>query len=95
MIFYNYIIIIYLLIIVGINNINVDASNVTNTSSFICQHTCSSLSWIGDGYCDKGCTVEACNWDGGDCSGSQINTVCSCSDNELGDGYCYTKINNK
>ncbi|XP_004844909.1 N-acetylglucosamine-1-phosphotransferase subunits alpha/beta isoform X2 [Heterocephalus glaber] len=27
-------------------------------------------SWVKDGYCDKACNNSACDWDGGDCSGS-------------------------
>lgn len=28
-------------------------------------------SWIKDGYCDKACNNSACDWDGGDCLGTQ------------------------
>ncbi|KAM6215240.1 N-acetylglucosamine-1-phosphotransferase subunits alpha/beta [Rhynchocyon petersi] len=27
-------------------------------------------SWVKDGYCDKACNNSACDWDGGDCSGT-------------------------
>ncbi|XP_068163646.1 N-acetylglucosamine-1-phosphotransferase subunits alpha/beta [Antennarius striatus] len=27
-------------------------------------------SWIKDGYCDKACNNSACDWDGGDCTGT-------------------------
>ena len=40
--------------------------------------------WIGDNYCDDVNNNEACNWDGGDCCGDNINTdycsVCACLD---------------
>lgn len=32
-------------------------------------------SWIKDGYCDKACNNSACDWDGGDCLGTQPNVV--------------------
>lgn len=31
-------------------------------------------SWIKDGYCDKACNNSACDWDGGDCSGSNTGS---------------------
>lgn len=34
-------------------------------------------SWIKDGYCDKACNNSACDWDGGDCLGTEINTASS------------------
>lgn len=34
-------------------------------------------SWIKDGYCDKACNNSACDWDGGDCLGKEINTILS------------------
>ena len=45
---------------------------------------CSIPQWIGDGYCDDMINTELCNYDGGDCCGSYINTVycseCECCD---------------
>ncbi|EHB06654.1 N-acetylglucosamine-1-phosphotransferase subunits alpha/beta [Heterocephalus glaber] len=29
-------------------------------------------SWVKDGYCDKACNNSACDWDGGDCSGTAV-----------------------
>ncbi|KAH3759858.1 hypothetical protein Pelo_8330 [Pelomyxa schiedti] len=31
-----------------------------------CAPTCVDI-YVGDGECDPGCNIEACNWDGGDC----------------------------
>ncbi|KAM8883731.1 N-acetylglucosamine-1-phosphotransferase subunits alpha/beta isoform 1-T1 [Synchiropus picturatus] len=31
-------------------------------------------SWIKDGYCDKACNNSACDWDGGDCTGTAANS---------------------
>ena len=36
---------------------------------------CAIPQWIGDGYCDDVINTELCNYDGGDCCGSYINTV--------------------
>ena len=61
----------------------------------------------GDGYCNDETNNEHCNYDGGDCCGSCINTDycknCSCIGNVigngvpnalLGDGYCNDETNN-
>ncbi|XP_045176047.2 N-acetylglucosamine-1-phosphotransferase subunits alpha/beta-like isoform X2 [Mercenaria mercenaria] len=37
-----------------------------------CNEGCPS-SWIKDGYCDKACNVSECEWDAGDCDGSNRN----------------------
>ena len=38
--------------------------------------------WVGDGSCDDSNNIEACSFDGGDCCGSNVNTifctVCHC-----------------
>ena len=38
--------------------------------------------WVGDGSCDDSNNIEACSFDGGDCCGSNVNTifctVCQC-----------------
>ncbi|XP_076114277.1 N-acetylglucosamine-1-phosphotransferase subunits alpha/beta-like [Mytilus galloprovincialis] len=36
-----------------------------------CNEGCPS-SWIKDGYCDKACNNTECEWDGGDCHGSNV-----------------------
>ena len=45
---------------------------------------CGNPSWKGDGYCDDENNFEACEWDGGDCCGSNVNTdycsACECLD---------------
>ena len=39
------------------------------------QHLdCSNPSWIGDGYCDDDTNNEPCEYDGGDCCVSDIDT---------------------
>ena len=35
---------------------------------------CPNPAWIGDGYCDDVTNNQYCNYDGGDCCGSAINT---------------------
>ena len=61
---------------------------------------------IGDGYCHDEVNTEECNYDGGDCCGSCINTnfcsECDCLNNItgnglnplLGDGFCNDNTNN-
>ena len=45
---------------------------------------CTIPQWIGDGYCDDVINTELCNYDGGDCCGSSIDTTycieCQCCD---------------
>ena len=45
---------------------------------------CTIPQWIGDGYCDDVINTELCNYDGGDCCGSFIDTTycneCQCCD---------------
>ena len=45
---------------------------------------CIHDSWKGDSYCDDGNNNEGCEWDGGDCCGSNVNTewcdICECLD---------------
>ena len=35
---------------------------------------CALPSWVADSYCDDGNNNEECNYDGGDCCGSNVNT---------------------
>ncbi|XP_041367858.1 N-acetylglucosamine-1-phosphotransferase subunits alpha/beta-like isoform X2 [Gigantopelta aegis] len=44
-----------------------------------CNEGCPST-WIKDGYCDKACNNSECEWDAGDCDGTQRNI-------QLGAGY--------
>ena len=45
---------------------------------------CYKPSWIGDGYCDDSTNSEVCQYDGGDCCGSNVNpqycSECLCLD---------------
>ena len=45
---------------------------------------CTIPQWVGDGYCDDVINTELCNYDGGDCCGSSIDTTycfeCQCCD---------------
>merc|ERR1712062_910596 len=47
-----------------------------------CTGTCGTLHWKGDGYCDDNNNNCGCDFDGGDCCGSNVNTqycsVCEC-----------------
>ena len=47
-----------------------------------CTDTCSNQNWKGDNWCDDGNNNCGCEWDGGDCCGSNVNTfycsVCAC-----------------
>ena len=65
------------------------------------------LDKVGDGYCNDETNIPGCNYDGGDCCGSCINTNfcenCSCigdiNTNEvqnpsIGDGFCNDELNN-
>ena len=50
------------------------------TTQTVCEHP----TWIGDGYCNDVINTESCNYDGGDCCGSSIDTTycieCQCCD---------------
>jgi hypothetical protein len=49
---------------------------------------CENDDWVGDGYCDDTTNNMVCNYDGGDCCGSNINTQycseCQCLDGNNG-----------
>ena len=51
---------------------------------YSCPGTCGNPSWKGDNYCDDENNYCGCEWDGGDCCGSNVNTdycsVCECLD---------------
>ena len=56
---------------------------------YSCPGTCGNPSWKGDNYCDDENNNCGCEWDGGDCCGSNVNTyycsICLCLDpNALG-----------
>ena len=50
--------------------------------SFQAGAACEKTAWSGDGYCDDGNNVGACDWDGGDCCGglTAFCTSCLCLD---------------
>ena len=49
-----------------------------------CTGTCQETTWKGDNYCDDGNNNCGCEWDGGDCCGSNVKTdfcsACECLD---------------
>ena len=49
-----------------------------------CFGTCGSPQWKGDNICDDENNNCGCEWDGGDCCGSNVNTnycsACECLD---------------
>ena len=54
------------------------------TTTATCSDTCFQISWKGDNYCDDANNNCGCEWDGGDCCGSNVNTAycssCQCLD---------------
>jgi len=59
-----------------------------------CPGNCRTLKYKGDGYCDDSNNVCGCDWDGGDCCGSKVNTKycddCLCRDStKSGAKSCY------
>ena len=62
--------------------------------------------WVGDGYCDDIINHKDCNFDGGDCCGSTVNTEyctqciclhlqnCTASLTLIGDRICNDETNN-
>ena len=58
-----------------------------------CTGTCQETKWKGDNSCDDGNNNCGCEWDGGDCCGSNVNTdycsACEC----LGVDCCELKGN--
>ena len=49
---------------------------------------CSVVEWQGDGYCDDENNNSGCEWDGGDCCGTDVDTTfcteCACLDQDSG-----------
>ena len=49
-----------------------------------CTGSCGTPSWKGDDYCDDENNNCGCDWDGGDCCGSNVDTeycsACECLD---------------
>ena len=48
--------------------------------------------WIGDGFCDDPTNNNECNYDGGDCCGSDINTQV---ERHLNPGLCNPKLQSR
>ena len=89
-------------------NLNVDHCSHCNC---FYKETCDAgvtNDYVGDGYCDDGTNIQACNYDGGDCCGSCVNTEycsnCDCPLDGLtsggithpvvGNGVCDEETNN-
>ena len=57
---------------------------MTTSSQTISSVVCAFPDWVGDGICDDGNNNHYCNYDGGDCCGSDVNTnycyECQCLD---------------
>ena len=62
---------------------------------------CPKPQWVNDNWCDDMNNIEACNWDGGDCCGTNVRTkyctVCQCLDPNFceddDDSYCEENFN--
>ena len=56
----------------------------------ISSDACDNIGWKGDSYCDDGNNHCGCEWDGGDCCGSNVNTqrcsACECLDPNANSG---------
>ena len=54
---------------------------------------CHEPAWVGDGMCDDLTNTLECNYDGGDCCGTNIVTtecnICVCLDEGTNSTYCY------
>ena len=58
-----------------LNDEGSNGGNGTTTSSLTTNSGgCAIPDWIGDGYCDDETNNDGCNFDGGDCCGSNVNT---------------------
>ena len=60
-----------------------------------CYDICGSPTWKADNYCDDQNNNCGCDWDGGDCCGSNVNTnycsACECLDPNAGNLYLNIK----
>ena len=89
------------------HNVNVDHCSQCNC---FYKETCDAgvtNNYVGDGYCDDGTNIAACNYDGGDCCGSCVLTEycsnCDClggltsvgiTHPLVGNGFCDEETNN-
>ena len=59
-------------------------SYTNNDNINTCFDTCNNPTWKSDGFCDDANNNCGCEWDGGDCCGSNVNTnycsACECLD---------------
>ena len=67
------------------NSISTEIFNFIKKSSLLYSlEPCENFNYQGDGFCDDGNNHEGCEYDGGDCCGSNINTEhcieCQCLD---------------
>ena len=57
---------------------------------------CHEPAWVGDGMCDDLTNTLECNYDGGDCCGTDIVTtecnICVCLDEGTNSTYCYFQL---
>ena len=78
----------------------VDGGNINDL--LMLSSGCAIPSWYADNYCDDINNNAACNYDGGDCCGPNVNTWycsdCSCKacyiESWYADGYCDDSNNN-
>ena len=66
----------------GYKNCPASFGNDDANADNLCSGTCGTPSWKGDNYCDDQNNNCGCEWDGGDCCGSNVNTqycsACEC-----------------
>ena len=68
----------------GLDNCPDNFDNTTDCCFVDVTKICEHVSWINDNYCDDDNNNVECEWDGGDCCGSNVNTLfcsaCECLD---------------
>ena len=66
----------------GYKNCPVSFGNDDANADNLCSGTCGTPNWKGDNYCDDENNNCGCEWDAGDCCGSNVNTeycsACEC-----------------
>ena len=67
------------------SNMGCEETSTTTTSTTITTSTgCAKPNWLGDNYCDDVNNNAECNYDGGDCCGTNVDTTycthCQCLD---------------
>ena len=94
--------------IISLNKIIQNSYFSQGMIQLVTKKGCGSPNWKGDGYCDDENNNKECEYDGGDCCGSNVNTnfctECACKQSSAagcelpqyeGDGYCDDGNNNK